>query len=175
MWQQSHGCWPSLMRRTLCLTNYPGGQTTCFSNAIFFCPLSHTLSGYFSPQLLSTRTEPWHAARIFAFELALLITAYWSPFPPSFTVCLKAFYFLSLSHFLSVAFPTPRFSHLDSQTAVYLYHRSPRRGIMHKTLFDMKSIISKVDQRTHKCTTQQGIIDCCCIGPKGRGRRKDYI
>lgn len=84
MWQQSHGRWPSLMRRTVCLTNYPGGQTACFSNAIFFRPLSHTHSGFFSPQFLSTRTEPWHVMRIFAFELALLITAYWSPFPTEF-------------------------------------------------------------------------------------------
>lgn len=48
MWQQSHGRWPSLMRRTVCLTNYPGGQTACFSNAIFFRPLSHTLGVFFS-------------------------------------------------------------------------------------------------------------------------------
>ena len=79
MWQRSHGRWLFLMRRKVCLTNYPGGQTTCFSNATFFLsslPLSH--SGYFfSPRLLSTCAEPWHLTLIFAFELALQITMYW--------------------------------------------------------------------------------------------------
>lgn len=79
MWQQSHGCWPSLMKREVCLTNYPGGQTTCFSNATFLCLLSLSGSGYFSPRLLGTRAEPWHVELIFAFELALWINMYWLP------------------------------------------------------------------------------------------------
>lgn len=32
-------------------------------------------------------------------------------------------------------------------------------SLMLKTLLDMKSIASKVDKRTHKCMTCQGVID----------------
>lgn len=78
MWQRSHGRWLFLMRRKVCLTNYPGGQTTCLSNATFLLssPLSPTRV-IFPPRLLSTRAEPWHLTLIFAFELALQITTYW--------------------------------------------------------------------------------------------------
>lgn len=101
MWQRSHGCWPSLMRRKVCLTNYPGGRSTCF----FFFPAAyfhffrspfHTrlLFSFFSPppQLVSARTELWHLRG----RICIWISA-----PESLTIdylsfrakfCLRAFF-----------------------------------------------------------------------------------
>lgn len=91
MWQQSHGRWPFLMRRKVCLTNYPGGQTTClFWSRIFMSALSLKL---FFSRLLSICAEPWHLTPIFAFKLALPITTYWLS---AITYCLFSLFF----HFL---------------------------------------------------------------------------
>lgn len=46
---------------------------------------------------------------------------------------------------------------------------------MHKPLFDMKSIICKVDQITRKGINQEGVIDGFCIALLRRERRKHYI
>lgn len=148
MWQQSHGRWPFLMRRKVCLTNYPGGQTTCFSSATFSCLLSPT-QVIFLLWSWSRATEPWHLKLIFAFELALPISMYWL-----FAACFLLLYFLLA------------FCQVQNlvQTAVHLDHRSERRWVVHKPLFDMKSIICKVDEIIHKCIDQRGVIYGYWIG-----------
>lgn len=76
MWQQSHGRWPSLMRRKVCLTNYPGGRGTRFSRGMFSFSVFFPFALLFPPQFESTRAELRCLRREFAFELALRITKY---------------------------------------------------------------------------------------------------
>lgn len=147
MWQQSHGRWPFLMRRKVCLTNYPGGQTTCLSSATFSCLLSPT-QVVFLLWSWSRATEPWHPKLIFAFELALPISMYWL-----FAACFLWLYFLLA--FCQVQ--SLRRANLV-QTAVHLDHRSERRWVMHKPLFDMKSTTCKVDEIIHKYIDQRGVV-----------------
>lgn len=145
MWQQSHGRWPFLMRRKVCLTNYPGGQTTClFWSRIFMSALSLKL---FFSRLLSICGEPWHLTPIFAFKLALPITTYWLS---AITYCLFSLFFIFFELFQILIM-----SWTHGQTAVHLDHRSDRR-VMHQELFDMKSMICKVDQINHQSA---GITD----------------
>lgn len=166
MWQQSHGRWTSLMRRKVCLTNYPGGQTTCFSNATFLCLLSLT-QVIFSPRFLGTRAEPWHLMLIFAFELALWIAMYWLPAITFLCLLVERLLLLFMESFLTFPmFPFSFFflSFIELQILAWTDFAhcdlgSDRRRVMDKPLFDMKSIICKVDQITHKCINQTRVID----------------
>jgi len=156
------------MRRKVCLTNYPGGLTTCFffSDATFLRPLGLHSSSVPGHRRWAVTSGADICILISASNRSLLIPCYRLFF--LFFLVFSFFFRLYFSPPFTESFfnllPLSPFALLGlrslGRAEVHLCHR----WVIHKAFFDVKSIICKVVQITGKCIHLQRVIDGYCTG-----------